>query len=282
MTRRSPERQALWDQRYIEGWECAERSMVIILYGRGGQINASTFLNLFVSLANTLGVKITSSEICERDSERFTHPRISKLNDIISNSPDLFLSVLSVYPSHKKFDIIGYSQLHFTSICYNEQRLSGSNKIIFAIEENLFKKGSLDIAKIFLAIPKEFRICYGGASLLSADTLFVAYANGTAGQDDDDGFFGDQSWFLQNIDSEHLRNKLINIFGVNYLSDGHLKFKINGEKFENWVQSKSYGELVSIKPGLWGWYVEKALKSEVRDILGHAGMLVSPDDLLSI
>ncbi len=71
-----------------------------------------------------------------------------------------------------------------------------------------------------------------------------------------------------------LRNHIRDIFEVNFLSQGHLDYPINGVTFRELVEKRKAGKLTRLNDITWRWDISGNEMESIRDDLIGAGMTV--------
>jgi hypothetical protein len=75
---------------------------------------------------------------------------------------------------------------------------------------------------------------------------------------------------------DHTKGKFRHVFLMNVVSSSHLRNRIGGKSFEDWVTEPGHGRLEQWKEDVWVWFVPREDRIRCANILQFNGLLTAP------
>ncbi len=191
--------------------------------------------NFIEEIASQLNKKLSTIELINYNTGHVSRPRYNTFSSMGGDHRFFDISSFSVYTSNSFFKKNGYTEF-VGSFNQNipQSDFSTISYFTFSVHRD-FHSEKFDFTEIIKKIHKIFRPCYGFAKLADARSVAGPYVSGHSFDNAEDGFNAIQTAAVQHLSPVDLRSKIIDVFPVNYLSEGHLQQMIGGLSFRDWI-----------------------------------------------
>jgi len=184
---------------------------------------------------------------------------------------------VSKFPSYSRFELCRPLNGNFLDL-ESDLQYSAARTRDYIIGRRASEMTPHNLVRHISLFSKQMSPRYGFSHVMkgSADaTAFLVGVGSTTMSYDDRRRAGDLGHMLSpNFSQEHLSGKLHDVYELNVLSPAHLERTTFGQTLASWIREKDRGELIEVSSEVAIWLVPDTIRSLIRSMFFHAGMLV--------
>jgi hypothetical protein len=243
----------------------------LALYGPQQVVSVSTAISWLQALLDRFRLDPEATEFSLVGTDKTWRTRWPKIVVDYRNDHDSELKYLSLYPSHKQFEMLGYSEFDLSV----RSPVFGMSIVI---REELAPILS-EICDIVKRATCGFQIGYGFCARIPFSASPGYYLRGLCWTDAERRTFEERNvsaFFRSDVtDQRYLSAAVRDLYETNVLSAAHLSIPVEGVELLEVIRMEGIGRLEQLACGLTIWFLEPEEIDAVRPRLLKAGALIA-------
>ena len=246
------------------------------LYGNLTIVDATSSARLIQYLLGRFDLKPGTSFLKWVDSEKSSSPRWTKVASLADENEGRELEGLALEykPTEADSDLSRLHQFDFN----NRRRCT-----VFSVSKCVTRNGISDVLGVAEMLFQICRPSCGFITSISARQSAILYSAGIPYNPSTPEDRERQLEFQGALSRRHqdeagylgqFREKLRDVYPINFLTSGHLARTIDGLSLKAWVATRRYGRLTEMQQGVWTWELTDEEIAEARAELRKAGVLM--------